>query len=58
MMKAIKRILLILFLIILIAVAGIAVYSFTTHKNMFTKIIDNITKETVEDYHNGIYYYE
>ena len=58
MMKAIKRILLILFIIILIAAAGIAIYSFTTHKNILGKIIDNITKETVEDYHNGIYYYE
>ena len=58
MKNVVKRILFILFIIIFVAIIGIIIYSVATHKNVIGNLINNITKEPEEDYHNGIYYFE
>ena len=58
MKNVVRRVLFVLFIIVLIAIAVVVIYSVTTHKNVLGDLINNITKEPEEDYHNGIYYFE
>ena len=58
MKKIMKRLLLVLFFIAIIAVVGIIIYSITSNKKIIGDIIPINTNSNIEDYHNGIYFYE
>ena len=58
MKKIFKNILLVLFFIVIIAVVGIVIYSITSNKKILGDIIPVNSSNTVDDYHNGVYYFE
>ena len=58
MKRVLKRLLLILFFIAIIAGVGIIIYSITSNKKILGDIIPINTGNTINDYHNGVYYFE
>lgn len=58
MKKIVKRILLILLFVAIFVVVGIIIYSITSNKKILGDIIPIKSSDNVDDYHNGVYFYD